>query len=131
MMLVKFTLGGSRLWATYLGSPSAFTLGGFGSWAYSLVLDGIGSIYLSGMADLNFPVTSGAYQTTIGGSFDAVIVKFREGSVVSGLENIKFISEETHIFPNPNSGSFSIQTKEDVVLEIVNELGQVVRNIKL
>ncbi|MBN8692629.1 MAG: T9SS type A sorting domain-containing protein [Bacteroidetes bacterium] len=56
--------------------------------------------------------------------------------LIKYIQNLLGINEYTNglnavIYPNPNSGSFTIQTKGDVVLEIVNELGQVVRNIKL
>lgn len=47
-----------------------------------------------------------------------------------GIEEIENTSN-IGIYPNPNSGSFTLQTKEDVVFEIVNELGQIVKTIKL
>lgn len=46
-------------------------------------------------------------------------------------ENIENTSISLSLFPNPNSGSFTIQTKDDVILEIVNELGQLVKTVKL
>lgn len=39
--------------------------------------------------------------------------------------------QNVYVFPNPNSGSFTLQSKEDVLLEIINELGQLVKTLKL
>lgn len=128
MMLVKFTQNGTRLWATYLGPSSPF-----GAWAYSLALDGVGSIYLSGQADLFFPVTAGAHQTTLGGSFDGVIVKFREGAIVTDMNTILLGNNEFHVFPNPSVDILNISGKqngfENSKIEIINYLGQVVLNL--
>lgn len=36
-----------------------------------------------------------------------------------------------HVFPNPNNGSFFIQIQEDADLGIVNELGQIIKIVKV
>lgn len=123
--LTKFDSVGVQKWGTYLGGFS-------NDIPQNVMLDPLGNIYLSGWSDSNnFPVTTGAYQTTFAGTgADGFICKFRENSISTGLVET-VVSNKIIIYPNPNSGSFTLQTKEDVVLEIVNELGQIVKTIKL
>lgn len=124
ILLAKFNNNGVRQWGTYMGSF-------LGDFAYSVIVDNQGYIYLCGESDGSFPVTASAYQTNVGGSIDGVIVKFRESATVSNIDNLTIETSLLIIYPNPNSGSFSIQTKEDVVLEVVNELGQLIKTVKL
>ena len=67
--IAKLSPGGSTLaWATFLG--------GSGSDSGFVTLDAAGAIVISGGTDsLDFPVTPGAYQTTIGGDADAFVGK--------------------------------------------------------
>ncbi|HRD37533.1 MAG TPA: T9SS type A sorting domain-containing protein, partial [Bacteroidia bacterium] len=121
--IAKFNKAGGRLWGTYYGGTSVDV-------ASSIQLDKLGDIYIAGVTGSGGLATVGSYQSSINGVFDGLCAKFSQSASLvineSFYENT-FLS----IFPNPNSGSFTIQTKVDVVLEIVNELGQVVRNIKL
>ncbi|MBL7894909.1 MAG: T9SS type A sorting domain-containing protein [Bacteroidia bacterium] len=125
MFITKFDKLGLRVWGSYIGG---FT----NDIAYNVCLNTLGEIVITGTSDgwSAFPTTSGSYQPNLKGSTDGVVLKLRENSV-SGISESILLGSKISIYPNPNSGSFTIQTKEDVVLEIVNELGQVVRNIKL
>lgn len=120
--LVQFNKNGVRQWGTYFGDFMA-------DGAYSINIDALGNLFLVGHTSSPNLSTPGAYQTSPGGNSDGFCAKFNQ-LIITGIKEIS-INVNLLIYPNPNSGSFTIQTKGDVVLEIVNELGQVVRNIKL
>jgi Tol biopolymer transport system component/photosystem II stability/assembly factor-like uncharacterized protein len=60
--------GDSVLYSTYLG-------GADDDEAYGIAVDGQGSAYVTGYGGAGYPVTAGAYQTTLGDSFNAIITK--------------------------------------------------------
>lgn len=125
MALAKFNSNGTLIWGTYYG-------GTINDIPYSVLIDPFDCIYLCGQSDGNFPVTAGAYKTThTGVGNDGAIVKFKENAVGTGLIEIKLENNYLNIFPNPNNGTFILESKEDMVLNIVNELGQNVKTIKL
>ena len=68
--IAKFNASGARQWATYFG----------GSWldfGRGIAVDGSGNIVITGeTASTSGIATSGAYQTSFGGSYDAFIAKF-------------------------------------------------------
>jgi hypothetical protein len=69
-ILVKLSSTGSRLWATYYGGNAY-------DQSYSVTTDAQNDIVLTGTTNsTNFPVTAGAFQTSIGGFYDGFIVKF-------------------------------------------------------
>ncbi|WP_317897580.1 glycine-rich protein [Aurantibacillus circumpalustris] len=49
----------------------------------------------------------------------------------SGLNELSSLNSEISIYPNPNDGKFTIQSKVDLKLSLVNELGQLIRVINL
>jgi beta-propeller repeat-containing protein len=60
------------VYSTYLG-------GGGGDLAQGVAVDEDGSAYVTGQTiSLNFPVTAGAFQTTLGGSSDAFVAKLNQ-----------------------------------------------------
>ena len=69
VFVTKINSSGSvLLYSTYLGgSGSDFGL--------AIAVDGTGNAYLAGQASPNFPVTAGAFDTTISGNYDAFITK--------------------------------------------------------
>ena len=74
-MLVKFTSGSGRLWATYYGGTSSD--GSYGVVASS------SSVYIAGYSESTTSIaTTGAHQTTLaGGTRDGMIVKFNSNGV--------------------------------------------------
>ena len=68
--LVKFDASGTRLWGTYYGGTSDED-------GRSCTIDATGNVYLAGgTLSSNAIATSGAHQTTAGGSNDAYLAKF-------------------------------------------------------
>lgn len=67
--LAKFDSNGSRLWATYYG-------GSGNDYGYSCCTDAAGNVYLCGKAGSASAIASGGHQNSIGGIFDAFLVKF-------------------------------------------------------
>jgi hypothetical protein len=62
-------LGGELLWSTFVGG-NAYDCG------HAMAIDALGNPVVTGYAGSSlFPITSGAYDTTFGGSYDAFILK--------------------------------------------------------
>lgn len=75
-MLAKFSNAGVRQWGTYYGGEAESI--------YDCMVDGQNNIIITGITSSSissFISTSGAYQTTFGGSQDAFIAKFNSGGV--------------------------------------------------
>ncbi len=122
--LTKFTKNGLIQWSTYYG-------GSFYELAYSMTVDKFGDLYLVGCTSSNGIATSGAHQTTFGGGpHDGLCVKFNQ-LVSTNIIEPKTEKNNLNIFPNPNNGSFILQSKEDLILNIINELGQIVKTVTL
>ncbi len=120
MMLVKFTSTGLRLWGTYMGSN-------LGDFAYSMVIDPSGYIYLCGESDGSFPVTTGAYQTGMGGAIDGVIVKFRELALVTALTELNSENNSLNVFPNPFPNKISIVSPSPLqTVQVFDALGSLI-----
>ncbi len=57
---------------------------------------------------------------------------FVKVSICLGLEDANAqLIEGLTIYPNPSAGNFSIQSKEDLQLNLVNEIGQLVKTLQL
>lgn len=68
-MVVKFNNNGARQWATYYG-------GSGDDGAYKIITDSNTNLIFSGYTNSSTAIaTSGAHQTTLGGGYDAIIVK--------------------------------------------------------
>ncbi|MBK9147303.1 MAG: T9SS type A sorting domain-containing protein [Flavobacteriales bacterium] len=67
--LAKFNPTGTRLWGTYYG-------GNAGDAGYSCTVDASGSVFLSGSTGSTSSIASSGHQNTLGGSYDAFLVKF-------------------------------------------------------
>lgn len=67
--LAAFSSSGSRLWATYYG-------GGDLDYGYSCATDGNGNVFLAGYTRSINNIASNGHQSTLGGAYDAFLVKF-------------------------------------------------------
>jgi len=65
--VTKLNAAGSALvYSTYLGGSG----NGYGDWGDDVAVDAVGCAYVTGQAgSINFPVTAGAFQTTIGSTY--------------------------------------------------------------
>jgi hypothetical protein len=73
--LVKFNASGVRQWGTYYGHLGS-------DQGTSCATDAQGNVYLAGTTSSDSAIaTTGAHQDTIGGNFDAFLVKFNSGGV--------------------------------------------------
>ncbi len=61
--------GNALVFSTYLGGTGTDT-------ANAIKLDAAGAAYIVGTATVGFPVTPGSYQTTLGGTGDAIVAKY-------------------------------------------------------
>lgn len=70
--ITKFTSSGNPIWTSYYGGN-----GWEVDWGMGVATDQLGNVFLHGTTKSgNFPVTTGAFQTTLGGNDDAYLVKF-------------------------------------------------------
>ncbi len=67
--IVAFNSNGVRQWGTYYGGTS-------NDQGYSCAADGLGNVYLAGIAGSSSGIASGGHQNTIAGGSDAFLVKF-------------------------------------------------------
>ncbi len=68
--LVKFNSAGVRQWGTYYGDTQ-------NDEGYSVAVDASGNnVYLAGSTQSTINIASGGYQNTVGGGYDAFLVKF-------------------------------------------------------
>ncbi len=65
----SLTIDPARIWATYYGSTGDDA-------AYSTAVDGSGNVYLAGQTKSSGSIASGGHQNSIGGNYDAYLVKF-------------------------------------------------------
>ncbi|MCD6063492.1 MAG: hypothetical protein K0R82_1403, partial [Flavipsychrobacter sp.] len=73
--VVKFNSAGVRQWGTYYGDSGT-------DWFWSAEIDPSGNLYVAGYTTSSANVTSaGAHQTTLGGNYDALLVKFSTAGV--------------------------------------------------
>lgn len=70
--LVKFTASGVRQWGTYYGGTSV-------EQGHACSVDGSGNVYLAGYTESTTAIGSGGHQNTLGGGYDAFLVKFDGG----------------------------------------------------
>lgn len=81
IFIVMFNTTGSRIWATYFGGSGFENGNAYGGNLYDngggLALDLNGNIFISGFTTSTAGIaTTGAYQVTSGGSYDAFLAKF-------------------------------------------------------
>jgi hypothetical protein len=75
--IVKFNANGVRQWGTYYGGSGNTEVVG-----HAICTDGIGNIYVSGYTNsTNNVATLGSHQPSLGGGYDAFLVKFNTNGV--------------------------------------------------
>ncbi len=102
-------------------SPSGGTFSGVGisaSGSFSPSVAGVGTHTIT-------------YSYTDGNNCTGSSVTSLTVSACTALEEINQTSDNLFLYPNPNKGTFSIITKKNSVILIINELGQVIRKYTL
>jgi hypothetical protein len=111
------TSGSGLVYSTYIGGGSIDA--GLG-----IAVDGSGNAYVTGRTGSNYPVTSGAFQTTNGGGWDVFVTKL--DMLATAVENYANVELPLFsIYPNPSSGSFTLQTEQGGVFEILDITGRI------
>lgn len=77
--LVKFNANGQRVWATYYGG-SGDEMPFFGG-KLGIATDASGNVFLAGLTNSTNAIASGGFQNTIGGGYDAFLVKFDSAGI--------------------------------------------------
>ena len=72
--LAKFDAAGVRQWSTYYGGTDSEI-------GYSVTTDMSGHVYLAGITKSSDGITSGGYQDTLGGLWDAFLVQFNAAGI--------------------------------------------------
>jgi hypothetical protein len=74
--VAKLTVGGARIWATYIGGVSI-------DYPYDVTTDAAGNSYICGYTQsTNYPVTPGAAQRTLTGTYDAIVSSFTPSGAI-------------------------------------------------
>ncbi|MCG9910434.1 MAG: SBBP repeat-containing protein [Flavobacteriales bacterium] len=108
--------GGSLMYSTYIGGSNS-DIGN------SIAVNSSGNVYVTGGTySTDFDVTTGAFQTTNGGTQDVFVAKI-DLYGISGITD--FLSKTIHfsIFPNPNNGQFSILSEKGGEFELLDIKG--------
>lgn len=107
------------------GQQATLTASGAATYTWSTASNGT-VITVSPATTTNY-VVNGTAANSCSGSFTIT----QAVSPCTGLNNVSLISNELSAYPNPNSGEFFIKGTKDVILNLVNELGQTIRTISL
>jgi hypothetical protein len=111
--------GTALIYSTYIG-------GSDDDRGYSIAIDGSGNAYITGKTySTNYDITAGSFQTTKGGEFDVFVTKLDLGGT-TGVETLDNKDALFSIFPNPNSGTFTIQVSKAGVFELMDVTGKVI-----
>jgi hypothetical protein len=91
---------------------------------YGIAVDVSGNAYVTGVTiSTDYDVTTGAFQTTYGESGDVFVTKLDMSA--TAVEN--YANEELPLFsvyPNPSYGTFTLQTEQNGVFEILDLTGR-------
>ena len=102
--------GSTRLFSTYLGGAS-------GDMAFSVALDGLGGTYVAGSTlSSNFPITTGAFQTSMTGYADAFVSKFAPSPAATPTFSVpagSYTSPQTVTISDTTTGATIYYTTND------------------
>jgi hypothetical protein len=110
--VAKFSSAGARLWGTYYGGDAADEIS-------SMAVDKVGNLYITGYtSSLSSIATAGSFQPACGGGgSDAFLVRFGKMWPVAA-QAATSQSGDVLLYPNPNSGSFTLSANEAGTLGI-------------
>jgi hypothetical protein len=86
-----------------------------------------GTITVAPLTNTNYTVTG----TDANGCVNTGTIQVKISGCVGINELNGTANNGVSVYPNPNNGSFSISSEENLKLNLVNELGQVIRTIEL
>jgi hypothetical protein len=102
--IAKFSGSGARLYGSYYGGDSM-------EYVRGMAVDNAGNLYVTGETRSPSAIaTTGAFQTTRGGGNDAFLVRFGKMWNV-GVSDVAPAADMV-LYPNPNTGSFTISANE-------------------
>jgi hypothetical protein len=112
------TSGSGLVYSTYIGGSNT-------DWGYGIAVDGSGNAYVTGWTkSTDYDVTAGAFQTTYGGgNNDVFVTKLNmPATAVEDYANVEL--PLFSVYPNPSSGTFTLQTEQGGVFEILDITGR-------
>jgi cold shock CspA family protein len=113
------SMGTALIYSTYIGGSDKDE-------AKGIVIDNSGNVYFTGWTNSNnYNITSGAFQTVNGGGLSDVFVT-KLDFVTTGVETLAHNQTLFSIFPNPNKGTFTIQSTKGGVFELLDVTGKVI-----
>jgi hypothetical protein len=109
----------SLIYSTFIG-------GSGDEQANGIAIDGSGNVYITGETmSNNFPTTAGAFQTGIDGVRNLFVTKL-DFLTTTGMGTLVNKEALFSIFPNPNHGTFTIQSTKGGVFELMDITGKVI-----
>jgi hypothetical protein len=116
--------GTGIIYSTYIGGFREET-------GNAIAIDGFGNAYITGYTNSSdFDTTSGAFQTIFDDNYspayqDVFVTKINLGGT-TGMETLVNKEVLFAIFPNPNKGSFTIQSTKGGVFELIDITGKII-----
>jgi hypothetical protein len=117
---------------------SAIVVGpGWGEQGMSVAVDPSGNVhatgYLIGSNDtIDFDMGPATHTLNTTDRNNNFIIKLKPMGTTVGVNEFLINSiDELNVYPNPNNGTFTIVSKENISLSIINNLGQMVQSIEL
>ncbi len=132
--LLSFNASHQETWGTYFGGDNQSGVGGIAAYKDNLyIAGGTYSDQSSSDAYQRYPLCFSGIDyidSVLGGSQDAFVARFDITSLVTSLAEPLNDSIGARLFPNPNSGNFTIMVNPNLTgvkqIKIVNTVGQLI-----